>query len=40
MLQVTTVKHLLDHSKYRYELVDNRKNNPAKFLYAKNWQSK
>ena len=38
--QMTTVKYLSDHRKRRYELIDEPKNNPTQFLYAKNQQPK
>ena len=35
-LRVATVNYLSDHRKYRYELVDEPKNNLTEFLYTKN----
>ena len=39
-LPVNTVNYLSDYGKHRYEPVDEPKNNPTEFLYAKNEQLK
>ena len=35
-LEMTTTNYFSDHRKNRYEIVDESKNNPIKFLCAKN----
>ena len=39
-LPVTSVNYLSDYGKHRYEPVDEPRNNPTEFLYAKNEQLK
>ena len=37
-LEMTTTNYFSDHRKNRYEIVDESKNNPIKFLCTKNQQ--